>query len=48
MRFCGHEGGASVFRRKLAWHEMYAAKHTKKYSKDDKETVCSHHLTYAF
>ena len=31
-----------------SWHEMYAAKHTKKYSKDDKETVCSHHLTYAF
>ena len=27
---------------------MYAAKCTKKYSKDDKETVFSHYLKYVF
>ena len=30
------------------WHEMYAAKGTQKYSKDDKETECFYHVTYAF
>ena len=31
-----------------SWHEMYAAKRTQKYSKDDKETVYSNNVTYAF
>ena len=46
MRFCGNERGACVLRK--SWHEMYAAKRTQKYSKDDKETVYSYHVTYAF
>ena len=31
-----------------SWHEMYAGKRTQKYSKDDKETLCFYHVTYAF
>ena len=31
-----------------SWHEMYAAKRTQKYIKDDKETLCFYHVTYAF
>ena len=27
---------------------MYGGKRTQKYSMDDKETVCSYHVTYAF
>ena len=34
--------------REESWHEMDAGKRTQKYIKDDKETVCSYHVTYAF
>ena len=44
IRFCGHEKGACW---EESWHEMYPGEGTQKYSKDDKESVCSY-LTYTF
>ena len=43
MRFCGHERGTSW---EESLHEMYAGKRTQKYSKNDKETVCSYYVTH--
>ena len=45
MRFCDHERRASS---KECSYEMYAGKRTQKYSKDDKDTLCSYPVTYPF
>ena len=45
MRFCGPESGGCS---EESWHEIYPGKPTQKCSKDDKEAVCSYHVTYPF
>ena len=44
IRFCGHESGAWW---EESWNEIHPGYRTQKHSKDDKETVCSYHVTYA-
>ena len=44
IRFCGHESGAWW---EESWNEIHPGYRTQKYSKDEKETGCSYHVTYA-